>query len=81
MKVISPYATEKTFALIDNENSLQFIVERNARKEEIVEELEKLLDARIDKVTVKIGKKGKIATVKLASEYSASDIATRIGVM
>jgi large subunit ribosomal protein L23 len=81
MKVISPYATEKTFALIDSENSLQFIVERDARKEEIVEELEKLLDARIDKVTVKIGKKGKIATVKLASEYSASDIATRIGVM
>jgi large subunit ribosomal protein L23 len=81
MRVISPYATEKTFALIDRENSLQFLVERDACKDEIIEELEKLLEARIEKVTMKIGKKGKIATVRLAPEYSASDIATRIGVM
>ncbi|MDY6985858.1 MAG: 50S ribosomal protein L23 [Candidatus Thermoplasmatota archaeon] len=81
MKIISPYATEKTFALIDRENSLQFLVARDANKTELVEEVEKLLEVKVEKITVKIGKKGKIATVKLAPEYSASDIATRIGVM
>jgi large subunit ribosomal protein L23 len=81
MKVISAYATEKTFALIDKENSLQFIVDKDACKKEIVEELEVFLDVKVEKITVRIGKKGKIATVKLAPEYSASDIATKIGVI
>lgn len=81
MIILAPYATEKTLALIDSENSLQFKVHKNANKPGIKREVEKLFDIKVEKITVKIGKKGKIATVKLTPEYLASEVATRIGVM
>jgi len=61
MNIISPYATEKTFALIERENSLQFIVDRDADKASIRREVETLFDVKVVKVTLKSGKKGKVA--------------------
>jgi len=81
MNIISPYATEKTFALIERENSLQFIVDRDADKASIRREVETLFDVKVVKVTLKSGKKGKVATVRLEAENSASELATRIGVV
>lgn len=81
MIITSPYATEKTLTLIDYENSLQFKVRKDARKGEIKKEVERLFDVEVEKVTIKIGRKGKIATVKLTPEHLASEVATRIGVM
>ena len=81
MNIISPYATEKTFALIERENSLQFLVDRDADKESIRREVETLFDVKVVKVTVKSGKKGKVATVRLKAENSASELAARMGVV
>ncbi|HEC77443.1 MAG TPA: 50S ribosomal protein L23 [Thermoplasmatales archaeon] len=75
-----PYVTEKTLMLIENNNSLQFVVRDNATKKMIKEAIEKIFEVKVDKVTTRITKKGKIATVKLSPEYKADDIGMRIGI-
>ena len=75
-----PYVTEKTLMLIENNNSLQFIVRIDANKKMIKNALETIFEVGVEKVTTKITKRGKIATVKLRKEDSAEDIGMRIGI-
>ncbi|MEM2934786.1 MAG: 50S ribosomal protein L23, partial [Candidatus Thermoplasmatota archaeon] len=74
-----PYITEKTMALMEKNNSLQFVARIDANKRQIKEAIEKIFEVKVEKVNTRITKKGKIATVKLKPEYKAEDIATRIG--
>ncbi len=78
--ILHPYVTEKTLAMIDNNNALQFRVKIDANKKEIKEAIEEIFDVKVLKVTTKIGAEGKIATVKLHPEYNAEDIGMRIGI-
>ncbi|MCD6473889.1 MAG: 50S ribosomal protein L23 [Thermoplasmata archaeon] len=78
--ILHPYVTEKTLAMIENNNALQFAVKMDANKKQIREAVEKIFDVKVEKVTTKIGKRGKIATVKLKPEYNAEDIGMRIGI-
>ncbi|KAA0001928.1 MAG: 50S ribosomal protein L23 [Thermoplasmata archaeon] len=78
--ILHPYVTEKTLAMIENNNALQFAVKIDANKKQIKEAVEKIFDVKVVKVTTKIGAKGKIATVKLSPEYNAEDIGMRIGI-
>ena len=75
-----PYETEKTMTMMENENKLEFIVDRRANKKDIRLALEKLLDVRIDNVHTHISQEGKHAIVKLNKDYSAEDVGMRIGV-
>jgi len=75
-----PYVTEKTLMLIENNNSLQFVVKMSANKQMIKEALEKIFEIGVESVNTRITKNGKIATVKLGPEYSAEDIGMRIGI-
>lgn len=77
--ILHPFVTEKTMAL-GNENKLEFIVKRRANKKEIKVAIEKLLEAKVEKVNTMILKDGKHAIVKFTKEYSAEDIGMRIGV-
>lgn len=77
--ILHPFVTEKTMAL-GKENKLEFIVKRNANKREIKSAIEKLLDAKVEKVNTRILKDGKHAIVKFTKGYSAEDIGMRIGV-
>ncbi len=80
-KVIkAPLATEAAFRMIEEENKLVFIVDRRANKKVIKEAVEKLYGVKVQKVNTLITPKGeKKAFVKLEPEYSASDLATKIG--
>jgi large subunit ribosomal protein L23 len=75
-----PYVTEKTLMLIEKNNTLQFVVKMDANKKMIKEAVEKIFEVKVEKVTTRITKKGKIATVKLTPEYKAEDIGMRIGI-
>jgi len=75
-----PYVTEKTLMLIEKNNALQFVVRTDANKNMIKEAVEKIFDVKVAKVTTRLTKKGKIATVKLTPEYNAEDIGMRIGI-
>jgi len=80
--IIRPHLTEKTLRLIEQANTLTFIVDRRATKKQIKEEVERMFGVKVEKVNTLITMDGKKkAYVKLSKEYSASDIATRMGMV
>ncbi|BAB59472.1 ribosomal protein large subunit L25 [Thermoplasma volcanium GSS1] len=78
--ILSPVSTEKTALLAEKENKLTLIVDRKATKEDIKREVESRFSVKVEGINILITKKGKKAIVKLAKEYSAEEIAERIGV-
>ncbi|MEM0188496.1 MAG: 50S ribosomal protein L23 [Saccharolobus sp.] len=75
-------STEKALKLIESNNTLTLIVDRNDRKQDIKRYVEKLFNVKVIKVNVLITPQGyKKAYVKLAPEYKASDVAHRLGIL
>jgi large subunit ribosomal protein L23 len=80
--IIRPVISESALRKIETENKLTFIVDRNANKHLIKWAVEKLFNVKVDKVNTLITPKGeKKAYVKLSSEYSASDVASKMGIL
>ncbi|NJE75356.1 50S ribosomal protein L23 [Thermococcus sp. ES12] len=78
--IIKPVVTEKAVAMIENENKLTFIVDRRATKQDIKRAVEAMFEVKVEKVNTLITMRGeKKAYVKLKPEYSASEVAARIG--
>ena len=78
--IIKPVATEKTMLHVEKENKLTFIVHNKSTKAEIKKEVEERFSVKVESVNMLITKSGKKAVVKLSTEYSADDIAGRIGI-
>ncbi|MEM0293449.1 MAG: 50S ribosomal protein L23 [Saccharolobus sp.] len=75
-------STEKALKLIESNNTLTLIVDKNDRKQDIKRYVERLFSVKVIKVNVLITPQGyKKAYVKLAPEYKASDIAHRLGIL
>jgi large subunit ribosomal protein L23 len=82
IKIIKyPHVTEKTSMLITKSNTLTFIVDGKANKSKIKQAVETLYNVKVDKVNVLICKDGKKAYVRLSKEYSAPELASKIGIM
>lgn len=80
--MLYPLLTEKAIGKIERENRFVFVVRRTASKTQIKWAVEKAFNVKVDKVNTIIDRKGrKKAWVKLAKEYSASDIATKMGML
>ena len=80
--IIRPIATEKALRLIERENTLVFIVRRDANKKEIKRAVEELFGVKVIKVRTLITMEGeKKAYVKLHPDFKATDIATRLGLL
>jgi len=75
-----PYVTEKTMNLMEKNNALEFVVRRNASKEQIKKAIEKMFEAKVMTVNTRITKGGKHAIVKFMPEFKAEDIGMRIGI-
>ncbi|MCY0882492.1 MAG: 50S ribosomal protein L23 [Acidianus infernus] len=82
MKIKEVLATEKATKLIDSENTIVIIVDRNMTKSEIKKEIEKALNVKVVKVNTLITPTGdKKAYVKLGPEYKASEVAQKLGLL
>jgi len=80
--ILYPLVTEKVMGLVEKENKLVFIVDIRAGKKDIKRAVEELFDVKVESVRTLITPKGlKKAYVKLKSEYSASDLAARLGIL
>lgn len=80
--IIRPVTTEKALMLIEKQNTLTFIVKRDATKHQIKEVIEKIFEVKVIKVNTLITPRGeKKAYVKLAPEFKASEIAARLGIL
>ena len=78
--ILHPYVTEKTLEAIEKNNTLEFIVNIKANKQQIKEAVEKAFNVKVESVNTKITRRGKHAMVKLKPEYSAEEVGMRIGI-
>ncbi len=77
--IVRPVSTEKSFRLIERENKLIFIVDPKAGKNAVKEAVEKAFKVKVEKVNIIRSITGeKKAVVKLAKEYSAMDLASKL---
>jgi len=79
--VIKPYVTEKTFAMVENQSKVCFIVERSASKPQIVEAVKILYNEKATDVNTARTVYGKKAFVKFETTAKARDLATKIGML
>ena len=80
--MLYPLLTEKAIGKIESENKIIFVVSRKANKTQIRWAAEKAFNIKVAKVSTLIDRKGrKKAWIKLEKEYSAGDIATKLGIM
>jgi ribosomal protein L23 len=79
--VIRPVVTEASLEAVDNENKLILFVDRNANKDLIRWAVETLYDVVVVKINTLIDTYGrKKAFCRLAPEYDAAEVATKLGI-
>ena len=76
-----PLVTEQAMNEMDFKNKLLFVVDIDATKPAITEEVETRYDVRVVDINTQVTPKGtKKATVTLSDDDDATDVASRIGV-
>jgi large subunit ribosomal protein L23 len=78
--ILHPFVTEKSMNQMEKNNALEFIVKRNADKNQIKRSVEQLFDVKVKSVNTRISQNGKHAIVTFMPEFKAEDIGMRIGV-
>lgn len=78
--ILHAYVTEKSMDEMERQNKLEFVVDRRSNRAEIRAAVEDIYQCKVQKITVKIVRIGKIATVRFTKEFSAEDIGGRAGV-
>jgi ribosomal protein uL23 len=80
--LITPMSSEKNIRMIEKENKLCFIVDKNATAKIIKKAVETQFKVKVAKVNTLYDTKGqKKAYVKLSEENNAMDIATSLGLI
>jgi len=79
--ILRPYITEKTFAMVENESKICFIVGREANKNQIIEAVNTLYNEKPVNVDTARTIYGKKAFVQFQSTDKARDLATKIGML
>lgn len=79
--MIKPVTSEKAVRLIEAENTLIFITERERRKPEIKKEIEEIFKVKVDKVRTFIKGNKKHVYVRLDKKNPAIDVATKLGMI
>ena len=80
--LIYPHLTEKSMNMVELENKLVFIVNKKAKKEDIREAIEKEFDVKVEWVKTQVTRRGqKKAYIKIDPNFSAADIASKLGMI
>jgi len=79
--IIRPYVTERTFDQIARENKLCFMVDDKASKKQIASAIEAIYEVKVRDVNTMRSLGGKKAFVRLIPEDSATDLATKLGLV
>ncbi len=78
--ILHPFVTEKTMNMMEKNNALEFVVRRNANKQQIKRAIEQMFEVKLLSVNTRITKKGKHAVVTFTPEFKAEDVGMRIGI-
>ena len=77
-----PHLAEKSMRMVEGENKLVFIVNKNSSKNSVKKAVEELYNVKVEKVNLLLDTKArKKAFVKISKEFNASELATRLGVL
>jgi large subunit ribosomal protein L23 len=77
-----PMMTERSVSMIENENKLTFIVNKEANKDDIAKAVKELYEVEAETVRTLITRQGeKKAFVKLKAGYNASEVAIKLGIL
>jgi large subunit ribosomal protein L23 len=79
--IFRPYITERTFDQIARENKICFMVDNKASKTQIANAIEALYEVKVRAVNTMRSVGGKKAFVRLIPEDSATDLATKLGLV
>jgi len=79
--IFRPYITERTFDQIARENKICFMVDNKASKTQIANAIEALYEVKVRAVNTMRSIGGKKAYVRLIPEDSATDLATKLGLV
>ena len=80
--ILYPLMTEASSRLLEKENKLVFITNIKATKKDIKRAIEELYNVKVNKVNTVIVSEGKKkAFVRLEPEYSATDVAIKLGIL
>ena len=79
--ILKPYITEKTFALVENEQKICFVVKDDASKPKIAEAVQTLYNEKALDVNTAKTVYGKKAFVRFENVEKARDLATKIGML
>ncbi len=78
--ILHAYVTEKSMDEMERQNKLEFVVDKRASRAEIKRAIEDVYQCKVLKITTKIVRLGKVATVRFTKDFSAEDIGSRAGV-
>ncbi len=78
MIIKRPIETEKWIGKIEFENKIAFEVDLRATKKEILSEIEKLFNTKVESINTHIKGNSKIAIVKFPKDVKAEDVAAKI---
>jgi large subunit ribosomal protein L23 len=77
-----PFVTEKAMVLLENQSKLQFLVAREASKDDVKREIEKSFGQKVKSVRTLMNTHGqKKAIVSFENEKAAEEILSRLGIM
>ena len=80
--ILRIHMSEKASRLLEEENTLTLIVRMEANKPDIKKAVEELYNVKVEKVRTLVTPKGeKKAYVKLSKEFSASELASKLGLV
>lgn len=79
--IINPLTTEKSVRLMESQNKLVFVVNEKTTKPIIKKAVESMFSVKVHKVNTHITRGRKVAVVTLHADFSAMDIATRLGIL
>ncbi len=79
--ILRPHITEKTFALVEKDSRICFIVDPQASKKTIKEAIKTLYEENVIEINTARTISGKKAFVKFESIEKARDLATKIGML
>lgn len=78
--LLKPFVTEKTMLQIERENKIWFIIQDKATRDEVKRAVEEISGMKISSVNILRDKEGKKAIVKISADFSAEELATKLGI-
>ncbi|MGC8644745.1 MAG: 50S ribosomal protein L23 [Thermoplasmata archaeon] len=78
--IIKPFVTEKSMLQIEKNNTIWFIVNESATRSEVKKAIEEISGMKVSNVNILRDKEGKKAIVKISKDFSAEELATKLGI-